>query len=229
MIISHRYKFIFIKTRKTAGTSIEAFLGAHCGDDDVVTPIHPPLDGHRPRNYRGVFNPLPEFAADETLMARARTLKHFLLAERFYNHMPARLVQLRLPPDVFDGYFKFCVERNPWDKTLSYYHMAAHRAGSDLTWDEFIRRGRFPVDHPLYTDSSGKLLVDRVVRYEHLMADLGEIFEMLGVPFSGSLGIKAKGEYRRDRRPYQEAYTDAQRAAIAEAFATEIQLFGYHF
>ena len=229
MIISHRYKFIFIKTRKTAGTSIEAYLAKHCGEEDVVTPIHPPLDGHRPRNFRGLFNPLAEFAVDENMMARARTLKHFLLAERFYNHMPARLVQLRLPPDVFDGYFKFCVERNPWDKTLSYYHMAAHRAGGRLTWEEFIRRGRFPVDHYLYTDGAGKLLVDRVVRFERLEEELGEVFEMLGVPYSGSLGIKAKGEYRRDRRPYQEVYTRAQRDVIARAFVSEIALFGYQF
>ncbi|MEL6382956.1 MAG: chondroitin 4-O-sulfotransferase, partial [Cyanobacteria bacterium J06626_18] len=31
MIISHEYKFIFLKTRKTAGTSIEIALSKFCG------------------------------------------------------------------------------------------------------------------------------------------------------------------------------------------------------
>ena len=39
MIISHKYKYIFFKTSKTAGTSIEISLSRFCGKDDVITPI----------------------------------------------------------------------------------------------------------------------------------------------------------------------------------------------
>ena len=41
MIISHAHKFIFLKTNKTAGTSIEIALSKFCGPSDIITPISP--------------------------------------------------------------------------------------------------------------------------------------------------------------------------------------------
>lgn len=39
MIVSHKYKFVFIKTAKTAGTSTEIALSKFCGPDDIITPL----------------------------------------------------------------------------------------------------------------------------------------------------------------------------------------------
>ena len=39
MIVSHKHKFIFLKTKKTAGTSIELALSRLCGPADVITPL----------------------------------------------------------------------------------------------------------------------------------------------------------------------------------------------
>ena len=52
-IVSHKFGFIFCKTRKTAGTSLEVYLGRRCGPEDIVTPILPPNPEHQPRNHRG--------------------------------------------------------------------------------------------------------------------------------------------------------------------------------
>jgi hypothetical protein len=71
------------------------------------------------------------------------------------------------------------------------------------------------------------LLVDRVVKYEHLADSLGEIFTDLGVPFDGSLGTRAKSEYRSDRRPYREVLSDAQMDIVAKDYAQEIRMHGY--
>jgi len=229
MILSHKYKFIFIKTAKTAGTSIEVFVSKHCAPTDVVTPIEPPVEGHQPRNYTGFINPIPEMLERPGKIFSA--LRHSVISrEKFYRHMPAFEVRNRVPRDVWDSYFKFCVERNPWDKVLSHYHMHAAREGGSLSLDEYLARGRFPINFFRYADRSGrKIIVNRVVRYETLIPELAEVFSQLNIPFAGTLGVTAKSEYRTDRRPYQKIFNDEQRRIVEKAFAKEIELHGYHF
>jgi hypothetical protein len=227
MIISHKHNFIFIKTAKTAGTSIEIFLSKHCDAQDIVTPIFPPVEGHLPRNDRGFFNPLPEVLTGAN---RPRAAGNDLVRRnKFFNHMPALLVQQRVAGRVWRSYFKFAVERNPWDKVLSHYHMNAHRAGS-LSLDQYFKIGKFPLNFPRYTDRSGKeIIVDRVLRYENLTAELTEVFAQLNIPFNGTLGARAKSEYRTDRRPYQLVFNEEQRRIIEQIFAREIELHRYRF
>jgi hypothetical protein len=229
MILSRKYKLIFIKTAKTAGTSIEVFLSNLCGPQDIVTPIVPPVEGHQPRNYEGFINPIPEIL--ERPGKFFSVLRHTMTSRtKFYNHMPAREVKQRVPAEVWNGYFKFCVERNPWDKVLSHYYMHAARAGGALSLEEYFARRRFPINDFRYTDRSRtRLIVDRVIRYENLLSDLGEVFARLNIPFDGTLGVAAKSEYRADRRPYQEVFNNEQRRIIEKAFAREIELHGYTF
>lgn len=200
MIISHQHRFIFIKTIKTAGTSIEACLSPLCGQEDVFTPIEPPEQGHQPRNFAG-----------------------------FHNHMSAWRIRQALDPVIWNSYFKFCVERNPWDKTVSDFCMANQRAGSRYQFDDYFSRGRFCRSWELYTDDDGTLLVDRVLRYEHLNQELGEVFAQLGVPWDGKLKVWAKSGHRTDRKPYQEWYTPDQAAIVQKVFAEEIRTFDYAF
>jgi len=201
MIVSHKHKFIFIKTVKTAGTSIEVYLSPHCGPQDVLTPIQPPVEGHEPRNYG-----------------------------RFYNHFSAWGLRQAIPQETWDSYFKFCVERNPWDKTLSDYFMARARHGGKPSFDDYLERGQFCNSWELYTDADNQtILVDEVLRFENLNEELTRVFASLGVPFSGSLDVHAKSGFRKDRRPYQEVYTQVQRERIARAFAQEIEKFTYEF
>lgn len=203
MIVSHRHRFIFIKTVKTAGTSIEVFLSQRCGPGDVLTPIDPPHELHQPRNCAG-----------------------------FYNHMQAIELRRVIAPDIWNSYYKFCVERNPWDKALSWYHhLNATRFAGELSLDACLAEHDQPLGHYYYTDhrGDGSVLVDRVVRYEHLETELAEVFTQLGIDFDGDLGVRAKGEYRRNKRHYRDELSQAQAARIATLFAKDIALHGYTF
>ncbi len=202
MIISHKYKFIFIKTLKTAGTSLEVFLSQCCGPQDICTPISPHVPPHVARNHEGYF-----------------------------NHISANAIASQVGDEIWKNYFKFCVERNPWDKTLSYYHMMNYRSGGTLPFDRFMKEDDFPLNYPLYTapHDPNQVLVDRVLRYERLTEDLDGVFKELGIPFSGSLGANAKSEYRTDRRPYQQVYSQNEAKTVESRFAQEIALHGYQY
>jgi hypothetical protein len=229
MIISHQHKFIFIKTAKTAGTSIEVFLSKQCGPRDILTPIFPPVEGHQPRNHQGSVNPIFEILRNPFVPLSA--WRHmFAKRQRFYRHMPAWVVQRRVPAKLWNSYFKFCVERNPWEKVLSHYHMLAYRQERPLSLDHYLAKGKFPINYVRYTDPAGaKIIVDRVLRYENLMNELAEVFARVNVRFDGTLGVKAKSEYRTDRTPYQLVFNPEQRKIVEKAFAKEIELHGYRF
>ena len=201
-------------------------MSQHCGPDDIVTPIEPYVEPHVARNHRGLWNPVPEIMAKKAKGIR-RDMRNFLKLRKFYNHIPAFSVEKRLPKRVWNEYFKFCVERNPWDKTLSDYHMMKDRSAGDLSLDDYLHNGRFCLNYPKYTDLSGNLMVDRVIKYESLMEELGEVFTQVGVPFTGTLGVKAKGEHRTNRAAYQDVLSSAQSEVIAGAFRREIDMHGY--
>ncbi len=215
---------------KTAGTSIEALLSEYCGENDVVTPIYPPLAHHQARNHRGFFNPLPEtleHIKSLRVWRCGRTIRNLIDRCKFYNHVPAYVVRARVPAEVWTHYYKFCVERNPWDKTLSHFHMMRKLSKSELTFEQYLRNGRFCRNYPLYTDAGGDvIIVDQIVRYETLAVGLADVFGRLGIPFSGKLEIYAKNDYRDDRRPYQEILTTEQCDFISNKFHKEIALLG---
>lgn len=228
MIISHRHKFIFIKTRKTAGTSIETFLSAQCGPEDVVTRITPPEEAHHPRNFQGVFNPLRELSvsiADHPYRPDARRLwGQVIKRTKFYNHMTAVSVRARISPHIWESYFKFCVERDPFDKVMSSYHMQMRR-GTITTFEDMIGSPLMPKDWEKYTAPGEGIIVDRVLRYEDLNAELGSVFEQLGLEYSGSLTTRAKGNYRAAKNDF--TFDDAQKAKLRTIFADEIATLNY--
>jgi hypothetical protein len=139
VIISHKYKFIFLKTRKTAGTSIEIALSRFCGDKDIITPISPEDENTRKGlGYRGPQNcnvPFGGYSLRDWVRLITRRRRR-----RYYNHISAGILRELIDREIWDSYFKFCFERNPWDKALSLYYWRIRNKEPKPSFGEFLKR-----------------------------------------------------------------------------------------
>jgi hypothetical protein len=228
VILSHKHRFIFLKTRKTASTSVEVWLERSCGPDDVVTPIHPAYPGHEPRNHRAWFSPVRELAGfrhdwESRLRSLRRTAGDLLRRRRFYNHIRAELARCRISRDVWRSYMKWCVERHPIEKVRSHYWMMNSRREARLSPAEYLEQHELPVNWPIYCSRDGGILVDRIVRYDELESGLRDVAGDLGLSFDG-LDVHAKGGNRPAHDHDPQVFSGHQRRIIRASFAREEEI-----
>ena len=207
MIASHARRFVFIKTRKTAGTSLEIALSRHCGPDDIVTRISP---------------------EDEVLRAAAGGVgpQHDDTDPSSYAHMGARRVIEVIGRQAWDDYFTFAVERNPFDVVASSYRYSARKPTFTKTFAEFVRTPRrmerLALNERLYR-VAGQVVVDRVYRYEELPDAVADISARLGVDLDLPHAKQGSGPH------YRELYGPGDAEIVAQRFRRTIREFGYEF
>src|SRR3954471_5132862 len=131
MLASFEHDFIFIKTKKTASTSLEMAFSAHCGPGDIVSPVGAQWELERyklgvvPRNFSRA--PALEARYQEALASGSyRTIREASMANRETNgctgHMRASSVKQWVPADFWDRALKFTSERHPYEKAMSMAH-----------------------------------------------------------------------------------------------------------
>lgn len=243
MILSHERKFIFIKTYKTGGSSLEYVLPRYCGPEDVITPLEPKEEAER-RALTGV-------SARNHLMRPGahglrRRLKGALTGKwraRFAEHSSAHQVRRIVGEDVWRDYFTFTLVRNPIDRAISryYYTNSWYRTLGTASnhpyskwnpddFDQFLRYnpGLVAENWPMYTESD-EIIVDFLVRYERLEQDLATVSERIGLPHNihdEMKAVRAKGGIR-PRGAAQLTLSQEQRDRIALLCDREMAAFGY--
>ena len=259
LIVSHKHKFIFIRPRKVAGTSLSVALEPSLGSSDVQV--------FAPRELESLAG------SDGALMVRPRNVDALRLRDRSRPHILPSTVKDRFGEEVWERYFKFTIVRNPWDWFVSLHVYW-------LRWYDFEIKGeglvRFERARHLY--SRAKAVVfdqrDRDTRlaqqllqagrikesvefalrkelYSTHFADMEQHYFVSGCRYANDylrfenlledyaklcsrLGIEQRSLPRlKDFRPnyddYQPYYTAWSRRQVADKCAKVIETFDYRF
>ena len=225
MIINHKYKFIFLKTRKTAGTSIEIALSQHCDTNDIITLSKKDKRKRQELGFGGVKNynvPL-RFYSKLDWLRYLRSGK----PKQFFNHASAQFIRENVGEDIWHSYFKFCFERNPFDKAISLYYYSTREPRPKIS--DFLDSVTIDwlSNWDIYTIND-QVAVDFVGRYENLAEDLAIVKDKLGL--FGELSLpKAKGSHRLNQDHYTNVLNAQDRARIELVCAKEILAFDYRW
>ncbi len=152
MIFLKSPNLIFIKTKKTAGTSIEIALSAHADENDIITPIGNPgmmdecirmdMGFKQPQNWARTKNqeewyrwqvrqfyklygtPLLYHLDIDWTPLKRRWLKYTGTKARyvFANHMTAEELAPKIGEDVFLRAHKITSVRHPYEQLVSHVH-----------------------------------------------------------------------------------------------------------
>ena len=229
MIVSHQHRFIFLKTKKTAGTSIELALSELCGPLDIITPLTKIDEAKRepgagPRNWR-----LHSWWGSPRPLLERRWFKFTAQDRGFYNHMPACEARPILGEAVWKSYFKFAFDRNPWDRQVSFYHHRYRRETKPPPFKTFLLKdNRARVNNFDIYAIDGEVMVDFIGRFENLEADLKKALETVGLKLDHALP-RAKTTFRKSDRHYRDYYDEESRGIVGDWYRREIGLLGYRF
>jgi hypothetical protein len=212
MIISKSKNFIFLKTRKTAGSSIQVALSTICNlSEDIIT-------GSNLKN--GIL--------DETHSAGWNM-------DRFFtNHPHPPIDQVKhYCENEWNNYFKFAFTRNPFDIAVSRYHWDVKGKGNKSTskegfneWVKVYSNTSWQDEQWRYIYVNGKNELDFIGKYENLNQDYNIICNKIGIN-PPELGFQKSGF--RDKTHYSEYYNEESIRIIEQYFKKDLELFGYKF
>ncbi len=218
MLISYSHNFLFVHIAKTGGTSVRAAL----------------------RRYRwGGWYTLPLALASA---ASQLTRPRHKLGIKFPRHAKAVAALEMLPAEVYQGFFKFAIVRNPWDLQVSSYHHIRREKPEVLhgvrCFEDFLRLKFDPerdydfmldisaeLQHEYLVDLQGHVIVDFIGRYENLQADFGSICERIGIRAPELPHLRRA----TDRRDYRSYYTDELAELVAHHYQRDLEILGYTF
>ena len=217
MLISHSKRFIYLKTRKTGGTSVEIYFERYC-----LNPAAP----YEERHHRD-----PEISEWGVVGSRG------YVDQTWFNHMHASRVRELVGERRWGEYFKFCVVRNPFDKVVSQFwyelspslrekmqHVDFATVREDFA--EWTKLLRFPTDQWIYT-IDGVVVVDRFIHYEKLLEQMAEVCGHLDIAWQPEQLGAYKSEHRARSEPYFSYHTPETMARVRMKYAWELEFFGY--
>ena len=237
MLISHRKKFIFTKTVKTAGTSVESYFEPYCMPEGQWKKSHGREEYVSDTGIVGYRGPNPVNGI-------------------WYNHMAASEIRDLIGADVWNQYFKFTVVRNPFDKLVSGFYMLVEGRRKKYTTKDWakayakrllkraspvegvtgkseierfrnwIKLGGTIVDRDKYL-IDGEICVDYFIQFENLQSDIEEICKRLSIEMDEQSIPGFKKNIRNHRIPVCDYYDDETEKIVRQLYAWEFEKFDY--
>ncbi|MDI7862207.1 sulfotransferase family protein [Rhizobiaceae bacterium n13] len=219
MLISHQHKFIYLKTHKTASTTVEGVLEVLC------TP-----QGHTPQHKQA------EMKSDTGYVAgRGGGQKP---ADFLQAHSPANEVRRKVGTAVFESYRKVYTVRNPYDKVISWFwHVMPKDTNERLAQDFSASRQLFndwlqmrpvlPADLQYYRTKQG-FFEAHLIRYENIAGGLKQFADELQTDIDLSAMPTWKTQVRAHKdRSYDDYYEPKARDIVRRIFAHDFETFNY--
>lgn len=211
-IINYTNNFIFVKTNKTAGTSLEIALSKYCNEIDVIgtifsedEKIRKELGFRSAQNYKKKFyrinkgfflGPFAWFIVlcglDKIfgIKNKPALFNNFLEKDIVFNeHCPISIIQSNVDEKFFKSAFKFTIVRNPYDQIKSFYRWEIYRSkiNKDIKFNDFLNKNCrffFRNEKSLIVDKNGDLNIDHILKFEELNDGLLNLKKKIGLDLS---------------------------------------------
>lgn len=211
VLVSHKYKFIYFKNKKVAGSSVESFFGKYCQDPSKEYKYTDAMD-----------ESIDKFGIIGARLSGKKNGKNINGA--WDGHKSAALIKKDLANNIFDKYIKFCVIRNPYDKMVSKYFWKK----SKKSFNDFAKHTN--VNSMSIHSIDDNSVCDYYIRYEKLEEDIIELCKKLGIEDYDINNLpKHKSERRKDKSHYSKFYDEETRRIVYKNHKKEFELFGYKF
>lgn len=223
MIISHKHKFVFIHSPKTAGTSIRRLLSYNPYlNEDIIA-------GHWHGITEEQYNKFPHVSREIWTHTSA------LLGKEFFEEKGWD----------WDSYFKFGFIRNPWDRMMSSYRYLVEHIEDRVNphprnlqiyenyrhrpiKDFILERAKDPTVQYL-CDKDKNLMVDFVGKYENLQEDMEKIIKMFVPQIKDCQWSLPHKNATKKTKHYHEFYDRDSREKVRSVSEKTIELGNYEF
>lgn len=223
VLVSHSAEFVYMKTHKTGGTSVEMYFERFCVPPD---------------RFAGT-EAVSETVTDAGIVGSRRSGKR--PGDTWRNHMPASAVRALVGAETWARYLKFASVRNPYATVLSSFFWKNNRRypDDDRAFERTRRRfARFVsggwLGGPRWENDLAIVAIDGVpqmdmlVRLEQMATDVEAVCYRVGVPWNPDWLPHTKKTGGSPRTyPLQDFYTAETAAIVRREFDWVFSRFDY--